>query len=180
MKLLTWEDGIIRLGSESVTGILQELRVDGKVKFDEQKADGASGKSKTPQGWEDSEIMLSVILLTDAESDCYDKAAQLGGLFRKPDDRANPEVLTVTNRHITARGIRQVVFSRLETAENSETDEIRATLAFTEHRPPIIRTEASQAKTPAPAGMSKDAANGQGSADKPKEDGGITGDLARE
>lgn len=176
MKLLTWHDGVIRLDSETVPGILQDLRVDGKVRFDEQKADGASGTSKTPQGWEDSEVMLSLILLTDEESDCYDKAAQLGSLFRKPDARANPEILTVTNRHTTARGIRQVVFARLETSENSEFDEIRATLGFTEHRPPIIRLEESQAKAPTPQDVGKE---GTKPADQPKEEGSLSIELGQ-
>lgn len=173
-KILTFADGEVLLGSESVPGLLQELRIDGKVRFDSQKADGASGKTKTPQGWEDAEIVCTVLLLTDSDGDCYDKAARLGGMFRKTDSRANPEVLTVANRHLTARGIRQVIFARLETAENSDTDEIRATLGFTEHRPPVIRVEAAQAKTPSPADVAKE--KGQ-AADKPTEDSRIQVDL---
>ena len=45
MKLLTFEDGEIRLGGEAVPGLLASLKVDGKVRFDSQKVDGASGKS---------------------------------------------------------------------------------------------------------------------------------------
>lgn len=167
MKLLSYEDGLLHLAGEEVPGILQELRVNGKVRFDEQKADGASGKSKVPQGWEDADIMLSVLLLTDEISTCYEKAAHLGGMFQKPDARANPEVLSVANVHLVARGIRQVIFARLETAENSETDEIRATLGFTEHRPPIIRVEAAQAKSPSPAELANRAESGGG--DGPQE-----------
>lgn len=157
MNFLTFEDGLIRLGDATVPGLLASLRVNGKVRFDTQKVDGASGKSKTPQGWEDCEIMAAVVLLTDEESDCYEKAAALEALFRSPDKKANPQVLTLTNRHSTARGVRQVVFSRLETTESNQTDDITATLGFTEHRPPVVKTEEAQAKSPTPTELKQQA-----------------------
>ncbi len=69
-QLITFEDGVITLGGEDVPGILQSLSVDGKVRFDEQKVDGASGKKKTQQGFEDCEINVSLYLVTDAETSC--------------------------------------------------------------------------------------------------------------
>ena len=44
MKMITFEDGVVKLGDEEVPGILRSLRVSGKVRFDEQKVDGSSGK----------------------------------------------------------------------------------------------------------------------------------------
>ena len=73
VKLLVFEDGLIRLGDTELPGVLTELRVDGKVRFDTQKKDGSSGKKKTPKGFEDSDIMVSMLLLTDSESQCYEK-----------------------------------------------------------------------------------------------------------
>ena len=37
VKLIVFEDGLIKLGDTELPGILTELRVDGKVRFDEQK-----------------------------------------------------------------------------------------------------------------------------------------------
>ena len=37
VKLLVFEDGLIRLGDTELPGVLTELRVDGKVRFDTQK-----------------------------------------------------------------------------------------------------------------------------------------------
>lgn len=157
MKLLTFEDGIIALDGIDVPGILTELRVDGKVRFDQKKVDGQSGKRKTPQGYEDADVAAVLVLTTDEESDCYEKLETLSGLFKKTDKTANPQVLTIANRHLQARGVRQVVFSRLESAENEQNDEIRATLGFVEHNPPIVRTEKAQAKTPTPAELKEQA-----------------------
>lgn len=171
MKLLTFADGIIRLGGEALPGLLSSLSVDGKVRYDEQKVDGASGKSKTPQGWEDQTVSATLVLLTDDESDCYEKLARLAPFFRTPDEKANPQIYTLVNRQTGTRGIRQVVFDSLKSSENNRSDTITVTLGFTEHRPPIVRQERAQARTPTPAEVAeRAAAAGQQSTDQPQEE----------
>lgn len=159
MKLLTFEDGVVRIGGEELPGILADIRVSCAVRFDEQSVDKASGKKKTPQGWEDSDISLSLYLTTDESGTCYEKLDTLNGLFKKTDARANPTILTVANRHLLARGIRQVVFSKLDSAESMKSDDIRATLSFTEHNPPIVKQERAVAKQPTPGELAKQAAD---------------------
>lgn len=158
VKLIVFEDGLIKLGDTELPGILTELRVDGKVRSDEQKKDGASGKKKTPKGFDDADVMASMLLLTDSESQCYEKLEQVSGLFRKIDKKANPQVYTVTNRHLLARGVRQVVFSKLQSAESNGDDEIRVTLGFVEHNPLTTKIEKAQAKTPTPKELKEQAA----------------------
>lgn len=174
-KLIVFEDGAISLGGEEVPGIMQSLTVDGKVRFDEQKVDGASGKKKTPQGFEDCEISVSLYLTTEDESSCYDKLQKLSAMFGKVDGKANPQIYDVANRHLLARGIRQVVFSSLQTSESDATDEITASLGFTEHNPPVVKTEKAQAKSPTPKELAEKAKNkaqsgGSSSEAKPEED----------
>ena len=147
MEVLTFEHGEVRLDNELVPGILQNLRVSGKVRFDEQKVDGGSGKKKAPQGWEDCDITFSLILTNDEDSSCYDKLRKLSEMFNAPDDKANPKVMAVTNRHLLARGVRRVVFSRFDSTEADRTDEITVSLGFAEHNPPIVRAEQAQAKS---------------------------------
>ena len=156
-KYITFEDGIVQLGGEEVPGILRTLTVDGKVRFDEQKVDGASSKKKTPQGFEDTDVMLGLVLITDDDSDCYEKLEKVSGMFRAVDDKANPKIYNVANRHLLARGVSQVVFSKLQSAENDKTDEITVTLGFVEHNPPIVKTEKQQAKTPTPSELKEQA-----------------------
>ena len=158
MKQLTFADGIIRIGGEELPGILVSFKVDGKIRYDEQKVDGTSGKKKTPQGWEDHVLVSTVALLTDSESDCYDKLEILSNYFKEPDAKANPKIYAFTNRHAQARGVRLVIFDRLESSENDQTDVIMATMGFKEHEPPIIRTEGAVAKTPTPKEMAEKAA----------------------
>jgi len=144
--MLTFSHGEVRLGSKLVPGILKSLRVRGAVVFDEAQADGLSGKTKTPKGWDDCAVSLAVELLTDSTS-CYDKLTSLDALFRGHDNGANPRVLDVTNPHVTARGIERVVFAGLESSETDRDDVIMASLRFTEHRPHIIRAEKRVGKT---------------------------------
>lgn len=175
VKLLTFEDGVVRINGEELPGLLNDLKVSGKVRFDEQKVDKSSGKKKTPQGWEDTDISLTLHLPTDESGTCYDKAEILNGFFKKTDGKANPTIFTVTNRHLLARGVRRVIFSRLDTAEDSKTDEIRATLAFVEHNPPIVKLERAQAKTPTSGELAQKAKEKAEQAKEPEEV--IGGDL---
>ena len=170
MKLLTFEDGIVRLGGETLPGLLESLSIDGEVRYDEQKVDGQSGNKKTPKGFEDQVVTATMTLLTDDESDCYEKLARLSPFFRKTGETANPEIYDLVNRHATARGIRRIIFDKLKSAENNRTDTITATLGFTEHLPPIVRKEASQAKTPTPGELAGQAGNAAGDgAPEPEE-----------
>lgn len=178
MKLLTFEDGIVRIGGEELPGILDSLRVSCSVRFDEQKVDKASGKKKTPQGWEDADISLSLYLTTDATGTCYDKLDILNGYFKKADDKANPQIFTVTNRHLLARGVRRVVFSKLDSTENMRTDEIRASLAFVEHNPPILKQERAAAKTPTPGEVGNQDNKGDPSREESGPQAVIGGDLS--
>lgn len=150
-------DGQISLDGNVVPGILRSLSVNGQVRFDEQKVDGASGKKKTPVGYEDCDISASLYLCTDEESDCYEKLEELARMFKDVDGGANPKVYEVNSRHLTLWGIRQVVFSKLSTAENDKSDEITATLGFVEHTPPIVKLEKAQARTPTPGEIAKKA-----------------------
>ncbi len=148
MGLLTFEDGIVTLDGTELKGILQKVDVRTAVRFDEAKVDGASGKKKTPAGFEDSEISISMILLTDEDSDCYEKLEEINHIFKGIDKNTNPKIFTVTNRHLLARGIREVVFANLDSSENSSTDEIFISLQFVEHNPPVIKMEQAKAKQP--------------------------------
>jgi len=150
-RQLSFEDGEVRLAGELLPGVLTHLSVRGLVKFDEAEQDGMSGKTKTPLGWDDAEVVIIVDLLTDSESTCYDKLALLDAKFRGHDGQGNPLVLDVVNAHLRARGVDQVVFSGLDSSETDQDDVMLANLSFTEHRPAIVAVEERAAAGAAPA-----------------------------
>ena len=138
---LSFSDGEVRLDSQLLPGLFESLSIGSEVVFDEAEEDGKSGTTKTPMGWNDADLTLNLALLTDQSSSCYDKLAALNGVFKGYDNGGNPKVLTVNNPHMAARGIDQVVFKRLSSKEDNQTDKIVATLAFCEHNPPIQKVE---------------------------------------
>lgn len=135
---LTFEDGLVTLGTDLIPGILVEQRVGCSVRYDEAKHDGMSGKKKVVKGWNDADISLTLDLLTD-DTTCYDKLKIINNLFR--GKTTTPKVLTVTNQHVNARGIKTVVFDGLESYETDQDDVIQTVLSFTEHNPPVVKRE---------------------------------------
>ena len=139
--ILTFEHGEVTLAGKLVPGILKSQSIGCSVRFDEAEQDGVSGKVKTPLGWDDSDISLTLDLLTDEESNCYEKLAALNAVFKGHDNGGNPKVYEISNPHIIARGVHQVVFAGLDSEESDGDDIISASLKFTEHEPPIQKVE---------------------------------------
>jgi len=151
--LLSWEDGEVRLGGQLIPGEFLDMSIRGAVRFDQSQQDSQSGKHKTPLGYEDADITLSLDLLCDEMGDCYVKLAKINKVF-KADRKANPKVYAVANRHCAARGIRNVIFSALDSSETDQDDVITVTLSFVEHLPPVIKREKQATATKAAAAKS--------------------------
>lgn len=137
---LTWEYGEVRLGGNLLPGIFVDQSIRGAVRFDESKKDGQSGKHKVPMGFEDADITITLDLTSELFSTCYEKLATITGIFRAARN-ANPKIYSVTNSHCWARGVRNVVFTGLDSYESDRDDVISVTLYFVEHLPPVIRRE---------------------------------------
>lgn len=150
MPHLSWEDGAIKIDGRELPGILDTQSVDANVRFDEQDVDGASGKKRTPIGWEDTEVTLALVLTTDEDdsgSDCYEKLEIINSIFRGHDNSANPKVYDVDNRHLAARGVGRLIFKGLMSDESEADDTVYAVLTFVEHNPPVVKTEMAVAKS---------------------------------
>jgi len=137
---LSWDDGEVRLGGELLPGVFVEQNVRGAVRFDDAQLDAQSGKAKVPLGYQDAVVTLTLDLLCDEAGDCYQKLEQISRVF-KADRNANPKVYAVQNRHLAARGVRNVIFAALDSFEDDREDVIMAVLSFTEHQPAVIRRE---------------------------------------
>ena len=162
---LTLEDGHVSLGGTLVPGVLVSMEVNGSVMFDEAGIDNLSGKKKTPMGWRDSFLSIQMSLLSDENTTCYEKLAVISGIFKWIDNKRNPKIYDIKNRHAAARDVYQVVFNDLWSAETNEDDVIMAGLGFEEHDPPTIPAEiqasaaqAKAAKAPAVTAADEDEA----------------------
>ena len=152
---LKFEDGQITLGGDLLPGILVSLTVGVEIEFSSAKEDGASGKKKVALGWTDADVTVVVDLLTDDDGDCYDKLRALDRTFKGHQTGGRPQVYDVRNRHSLARGMKQIVFSRLESTETDQDDVIRCTLSFQEYIPAITKSEKESATSAAPKTAAK-------------------------
>jgi hypothetical protein len=139
---LTFDHGTVSLGKEPLPGILLNLSVDGCVSYDQAEEDGLSGKTKTPLGWDDADVSITMELLSDSTTDtCYNKLRIINRVFKGYDRQSNPQVFTVVNAHLAARDVDQVVFEQLVSREDDKMDTIIVALKFKEHTPPIQNVE---------------------------------------
>ena len=142
MKLL-FDDGTITLDREEIPAILTRMQVRGSVVFDNASVDSLSGENKTPMGFSDADITVSMVLLSDDAATCYERLRQLNQIFSSVDDLANPRICTIFNSHCAARNIHRVVFSALDSSETDQEDTIDVSLSFVEYQPGIIKKEIS-------------------------------------
>lgn len=172
--VLTFADGLVHIGKQTLPGVLVSQSISCAVRYDQSRPDSMSGKNKLALGWEDATITLTLDLLTDPESDCYQKLAEINRIFKgAARKKATPTIYTVTGRHLRARGISRVVFDSLDSVEDDQDDVIQATISFVEHLPPVVKREkkanavkagAAKANTapataPAPASKAQPAAS---------------------
>lgn len=147
---ISFDDGKVTLGGKLLPGILISATVGSEVEFSDAKEDGQSGKKKVAMGWTDADVSIVIDLLTDNDSDCYAKLTELDKTFKGHGTGGRPQVYEVRNRHTLARGIKKIVFSRLESSETDQDDIIRCTMQFQEYLPAIMKVEKAVASKTTP------------------------------
>lgn len=145
-EIITDDFGEIKLGDVLLPGIIQQIEVDGNVRIDNQEVPGQSGATKQPQGFDDYNITIRIALVTDDETTCYDKVAQLDQSFKKVDAQAKPFIYRVVNKHLAARGISQLIYQGLRTTDGNSSDQIAAEISMLEYKPVIVKTEQAVTK----------------------------------
>ncbi len=139
---LTFEHGRIKLGGDLLPGVFKDLWVQGSVQLDEFQVDGLSGKVRRPMGWKNSDVSLTLELLTDDQSSCYKKLAVINRIYKSHGGNADPKVFDVSaNPHFASRGIDQVIFAGLDSWESDQDDVIGCGLQFVEDNPVVVNSE---------------------------------------
>jgi len=138
---LTFENGQISLGDSLIPGILTQMKIKNSVIFDNFSIDSISGTKKIPMGFSDSDISVSMDLLTDDDMTCYDRLAEVNRIFKAVDEDANLIIYTILNFHCAARGIQKVYFSGLNSQETDQDNIIAVTLSFIEYIPDVVKKE---------------------------------------
>jgi hypothetical protein len=140
---------VVRLGEVDLPGHVQRVDVSGSVRSDEATVPGRSGVSRQPLGYEDAEVVVSLLLLDRPEGEsALQQAGRLGALYANVDERARPSVFRLVNAHTIARGIRDVVWRSLRTRERGA-GAVEAELVFVEFQPAVVKKERAAAATTA-------------------------------
>lgn len=139
--VITENIGEVKVGDTILPGIYQSLEVSRAVRLDEKKVPGRSGTSKQPQGFEDAEITLELVLTNDHDSPAREKLRSIAGLFQGQDKLARPFVYTIAHPVLADWGIRHVVFQSLKTRDDNLYDLIYCSLRFVEHVPVTVKKE---------------------------------------
>ena len=142
-KELRFEDGNVELGGKLLPGILVSQQIGCAVKIDTAQVEGQAQKTQTPLEWDNAGIALCLDLLTDDDSDCYDKLADLNRIFKGKDNGHFAQIYAVTSRHARARGLDKMIFSGLASDETDQDDVIRVSLTFVEYLPPQAARKAA-------------------------------------
>lgn len=101
-------------------GILQSLSIDGEVLIENQSSEGGSASQKIVRGWGDKTVSLSYLLLDDEKETgetANQKLTRLEKLFMKHRDGV-PDIYTLTNEHIQARNVSEVIFGKLSSSRS--------------------------------------------------------------
>lgn len=128
---------VVTLEGVALPGIFRALTVGRGAVLDDRKRPNRSGSSKRPKGFEDAEIRLSMAFVGDAP---YAELKACNDRFLDLDRKGQPKVVTFLHPHVQARGIKQVIFTQLDTTEQATSSVLTAALEFVEWRPmPKVR-----------------------------------------
>lgn len=136
------EIGQVKLGDRILPGVYQRMEIRGRLRMDRSRVKGRSGTTRLPEGWEDAQVSLELVLCDGEEGTVADQVRQLVGMFQATDKTARPFVYNIAHWQLAAWGIRQVIFSELRSGDDDQTDLVPVTLTFEEWRPPPRKVEA--------------------------------------
>ncbi len=148
MRRLTANDWPVSLTNQAtgqsldrLPGIYQNMTIARPLEMDEAATEGKSGRRKQPQGWDDAEITLTLLLIDDAQSTALDKLAELEAAYTAVGPDGKPPAFIIHSPHTRARKIRQVLWVDLRSSETNEDLSITVDLVFREHTPVVAEAE---------------------------------------
>ena len=160
------DSGMFKVGGVLLPGTFEKVEVDSDAKVDEVDVKGKSVKPKQATGYEDAKITIVVNLRASEDEDEYSQLARIQNIFKKPGQE-KPNVYDIFNMHLNTRGIDKVIFKKLTTKENNQSNILQVTCEFWEYIP--ISITASKNKSGEAATSSSNVQNTQQSLTKEYE-----------
>ncbi len=124
-------DGLVKLDGEELEGVLQSLSVNGEVIIDSNNSASNNQPQKVMRGYKDKSVSITLLIVEKEDKTVYEILEEIENIFQDKEDNI-PKVFTLFNKHTVARGIDEVVFTGLSSAEDNSTDTLALTLKFEE------------------------------------------------
>jgi hypothetical protein len=121
-------------------GILDSIKVSDELLVDSAELADKSGSVKIISGWADADVTVNLLLIDiprvsgDAVTPAvtrFDCLKEIAGIFKRMKD-GKPGVFTILHPHVAAWGLREFVFSKLESEESRGRRVITCSLEFDE------------------------------------------------
>lgn len=146
MEIITDASGAVKVGDTLLPGDFQSISIDGEVLIDEVEIEGKAKRAKQIKGYNDASVSLALKLKNDEKSTPYDKLQEIQNVFKK-SGQDTPVVYDIYNRHLKVRGITKVVFKKLTSTEDNQTDILNVACEFEEYTTINIEVKSSSSSS---------------------------------
>ncbi len=117
-------------------GVYQYMTIGQSVIIDSAKAEGASGRLKQAQGFDDLHVNLTVLLPDLGQTNGADnnlvELRKINDAFKATTSSGTPSRFEIVSLHTYVRGVKEVIWSDLSSDEGWEKNTIRVDLTFTQ------------------------------------------------
>lgn len=120
--------------------ILDSIKISDELLVDSAETEGKSGSVKIISGWADADVTINLLLIdipkktneaVTPDVTRFDCLKEIAGIFKQMKD-GRPRVYRILHPHITAWGVREFVFNKLESSESRGKRIISCSLDFDE------------------------------------------------
>lgn len=123
------DDTALKVGGVPLPGLIKSLEIKTDTLVEEQEIEGSPIKPKQALGYEDSKIIVELIVDDGPTETRWEKLGRIHTIFRRPDQE-RPYRYTIVNEHTAAYGISEVVFKSLSSKDESKREYLSLTLEF--------------------------------------------------
>jgi len=131
------EDGILKIGSPPIElpGIMDSIQINASLQIDIAEVQGRSGKTKVVKGWNDADLMITLLLIDNpkAKMTRWSYLEQITQAFKKVTEEGVPKIYTLIHPMIGAWGATEFLFTNLESTEDRTRRVVTASLEFVEY-----------------------------------------------
>ena len=131
---------IIKIDGILLPGHFRLLQVGQDIVIDEMQVQDKDGHIKQPAGYDEGKIKIEVVLIPD-DGDVNTQLASIYGLFRKVEGQIKPDIHSISNIHANSRGIKKILFNRLESTESEEDDSLAVKIELEEYVPVAVQVQ---------------------------------------